>query len=263
MERLQQSDWIRNGYINAEKKQMVGTVDTHWHDFFELELILSGSGNYIIDGVHYPIVPGMLFFITPMNFHRVETQECSLYNLMFSGDVGEPAFLSHLTECAPFAKQTGGEALAYYDAVLGAVVRHQGTYLCAIAMLNALLGKLVTDMGQSALPTLTPVKRLELYMQNNFRNHLTLETAAKWLMYSPGYLSQLFKRETGKSFKAYLNTLRYEYAKKLLAFSDLPVIQVCAESGFEDYPNFVRRFKLYAGMYPLAYRAQARRMITV
>lgn len=263
MERLQQSEYIRNGYLNAEKRQMAAAVDTHWHDFFELEWVISGSGSYMIDGVRYPIAPGMLFFITPMNFHRAEAEGCTLYTLMFSGDVGEIAFLSRLAAGAPLVKQTGAGDFAYYEAVLEGVVRHQDAYLCATAMLNALLAKLVADMGENVPPSLPPVKRLELYMQNHFRSRLTLEMAAKWLMYSPGYLSQLFKRETGKRFKSYLNTMRYEYAKKLLAYSDLSVMQVCAESGFEDYPNFVRRFKLYAGMYPLAYRAQARSAATV
>ena len=40
------------------------------------------------------------------------------------------------------------------------------------------------------------------------------------------------------------------YAKKLLEHSSLTVSQVCRESGFDDYPNFVRRFSARFGSSP-------------
>lgn len=47
--------------IGASKKRINGDYSIHWHDFYEIEFILDGSGTYIIDGIDYPIKKGMLF----------------------------------------------------------------------------------------------------------------------------------------------------------------------------------------------------------
>ena len=54
--------------------------------------------------------------------------------------------------------------------------------------------------------------------------------------------------------KEYLNNLRFEYAKKLLTESELTVQEVCDSCGFDDYPNFIRRFKNRFNMSPMQYK---------
>lgn len=54
--------------------------------------------------------------------------------------------------------------------------------------------------------------------------------------------------------KKYLNNMRFEYAEKLIINSDMSIMQICKECGFNDYPNFVRRFKQHTGFYPLEYK---------
>ena len=73
-------------------------------------------------------------------------------------------------------------------------------------------------------------------------------------MLSESHFSRKFLEETGKNFKEYLNNIRYDYARKLLVYSDMTVLQICSECGFDDYPNFVRRFKMKTGSSPTEYR---------
>jgi len=42
----------------------------HWHDFYELEIILSGEGQVICNNNVYPTKPGMLSFLTPSDMHK-------------------------------------------------------------------------------------------------------------------------------------------------------------------------------------------------
>ena len=50
MNRYSKTKFIENGYLKASKKPENNFVDTHFHDFFELEYIISGSGTYTVDG---------------------------------------------------------------------------------------------------------------------------------------------------------------------------------------------------------------------
>ncbi|MBR4427993.1 MAG: helix-turn-helix transcriptional regulator, partial [Clostridia bacterium] len=52
--------------------------------------------------------------------------------------------------------------------------------------------------------------------------------------------------------------LRMEKAKRLLRESDDSVAQVAARCGYQDASAFTRRFKQYASVSPLQYRAGGR-----
>ena len=65
---------LSNGYFNVTKKHLSGTTLPHWHDYFEIEYIVSGGGTYTIDGKEYPIEEGMIFFTGTSSFHRVSLE---------------------------------------------------------------------------------------------------------------------------------------------------------------------------------------------
>lgn len=100
----------------------------------------------------------------------------------------------------------------------------------------------------------TYIQTAMLYIQSNFRNQITLSDVADVVGLSPAYLSNIFSKESGVSFKKHLNNLRYEYVKKLLAFSDMSVSEICFASGFNDYTNFFRGFKKHYGKSPMQYK---------
>ena len=118
MDKFTTSNFIQNGYLSAVKKRENTFVDTHFHDFFELEFIISGSGSYVIDGIAHDIEPGDLFFLTPMNFHTVEITDAVLYNVMFSGNICSGSSLKNITKNAPVALKTTGHTKAFFEILL-------------------------------------------------------------------------------------------------------------------------------------------------
>ena len=52
----------------------------------------------------------------------------------------------------------------------------------------------------------------------------------------------------------YLNEYRIKQAMRLLKETDLPVMEVCLECGYNNLGNFLRAFKKYTEMTPLKYR---------
>ncbi|MBP3873882.1 MAG: response regulator [Lachnospiraceae bacterium] len=100
------------------------------------------------------------------------------------------------------------------------------------------------------------VSRACKYIQENFRNELSLDDVSKEVNVSPYYFSKLFKEEVGENFIDYLTSLRINNAKELLRRPPLSVREAGMQSGYPDPNYFSRIFKKQTGMTPREYREQ-------
>lgn len=98
------------------------------------------------------------------------------------------------------------------------------------------------------------IKKAVSYISKNFPGNLTLEEVAGHVHLNPAYFSSIFKQSTGSSFKEYLNMVRIEESKRLLANTDYTIIDIAIAAGFEDQSYFCRVFKRYTGLTPRQYR---------
>jgi two-component system response regulator YesN len=74
--------------------------------------------------------------------------------------------------------------------------------------------------------------------------------AADLLGLSVAYLSKYFKQQTGVNLLNYLNSLRIDYAKKLMDEEQITVAEAADRAGYESANTFIRLFKKYAGDTP-------------
>lgn len=246
------------------KEKTINSYSTHWHEFYEIELIISGSGSYIIDGVEQKIENNMLFFMTPVNFHKVITKGTKVITLMFMGEVCDNNMLFKLSSIF----DSDSVKLSQEDAEYLAMVMHElNLASCdnddeySFYLLNSILGKICKIKNTHRHGYMSRVQKSMLYVQNNFRNDIGLRDVADNAAVTPSYMSSIFSKECGVSFKEYLNTIRYDYAKKLLEYSDMTVTDICFESGFCDYANFERHFKERFSISPSQYRKEKRAVI--
>lgn len=103
-------------------------------------------------------------------------------------------------------------------------------------------------------------KRLETvlqYIQNNYTRKLLVAEVADILYMSPSAFSHYFKKHTLKSFATYLMEMRLGKAAQLLQHTDMPVSDVCLESGFQNASHFNRCFNRQYGTTPLKFRNQS------
>jgi AraC-like DNA-binding protein len=244
------------GNILASKKHLDCDCHVHWHEFYEIEYVLDGEGNCSINEQTYPLHHGTLFFMTPVDLHSVKTSNSNVINIMFSTDMVSPDVLSPYTTIdAPKAIKIDEGDLPFIESVLFEIIKSQeSTALCS-SLMSVLLIKLkdyLTVSKKDAHHTLS--QKMCFFMINHFREKITLSDVAKAVGITPVYASKIFKAQTQMGFKEYLNSLRFEYAKKLLNESELTVQQICDNCGFEDYPNFIRRFKNRFNMSPTKYK---------
>ncbi len=92
------------------------------------------------------------------------------------------------------------------------------------------------------------------YIQKHFKERLTLQMVASRVYMNAQYFSRVFKRETGVTFTEYVNTLKIQYACKLLETTNYPAYRISSECGFTDPSYFNRVFFAQMNMTPKKYK---------
>lgn len=98
------------------------------------------------------------------------------------------------------------------------------------------------------------IKKSLNYINENYKENLTLEVVANFVHLNTSYFSTIFKREVGMSFSDYLNKIRIEASKRLLGTTDISILEVALSAGFEDQSYYSKVFKKIVGITPKKFR---------
>lgn len=96
-----------------------------------------------------------------------------------------------------------------------------------------------------------------LYMESHYAESISLKDISKSCGLNHTTLTQLMKEETGMTAMEYLMKHRIDVAKKLLAFTDIPLKELTIRCGFKTVSHFTRVFKERTGNTPAYYRRNA------
>ena len=92
------------------------------------------------------------------------------------------------------------------------------------------------------------------YIKRHHTEQITLDDICARFLCSRSYISHIFKKSTGKSFREYLTEIRLDDAKMLLTYSSLSITEISFSVGFSDSGYFSSVFKKRFGVSPAAYR---------
>lgn len=98
------------------------------------------------------------------------------------------------------------------------------------------------------------IKQAIIYIQENFNQDLNMAVVSNHISMNYSLFSYLFKEYTGSNFVNYLKGIRMEEAKRLLAETDLRIIEISAKIGYENEKHFMKIFKASCGVSPSEYR---------
>lgn len=94
------------------------------------------------------------------------------------------------------------------------------------------------------------------YVRHHISERIGADEVADALYMSRPYLSSRFIRETGMSLTDYILREKTEEAKKLLRYTDKPILAVSEYLGFSSQSHFTRVFKKITGLTPGKYRQE-------
>ncbi|MDX2096626.1 MAG: DNA-binding response regulator [Leptolyngbyaceae cyanobacterium bins.59] len=93
-------------------------------------------------------------------------------------------------------------------------------------------------------------------LETHFHQPIGLPELAQAVGYTPAYLTDLVRRQTGKTLHTWLVERRMQEARHLLRDTDQPVEQIALAVGYEDPSYFSRQFRHYNAMTPKAWRQE-------
>ncbi|RAV08311.1 response regulator [Paenibacillus contaminans] len=98
------------------------------------------------------------------------------------------------------------------------------------------------------------VEEMLNYIERNYSKEIGLQTLALEFHINAAYLGQMFKKETGQLFSAYLNQIRVNKAKELLTQTHMKANKIGQEVGYGSSDYFYKIFKKLTGVYPSEYK---------
>lgn len=99
---------------------------------------------------------------------------------------------------------------------------------------------------------------IDSYVEENIDKDLSLNHFAEILHYHPFYLSRMFKEIKGENFSEYIARKKVEKAKSMLLYTDMKIVNIAEQLGFNHSSYFTRFFKKHLGLAPQEYRSQNR-----
>lgn len=99
------------------------------------------------------------------------------------------------------------------------------------------------------------------YIRDNYKKELSLEMIAEVFGYSPSYLSRMFQKYAKTNYKAYLQSVRLEYAFQEFVNTDHTVAEIAMNHGFPNSKAFSKEFRRKYRMLPSEYKKRQKNAI--
>lgn len=246
----------------------------HWHD--EAELIYIANGKMKITAWSHTCCAsaGDIVILMPQMIHsleQIEAQNAEYYNIVFHSSLfGNDScfekyvkpFTTH-TKTVPYYAQKGSplnESMKPF--LLSLIENRRSSYTTHEYLVKSNLFMIIhilnqysrkSEENESAL-RFTKTKTVLYHIQNSYANPISVKDAAALCGFSESHFMKLFKELTGMSFTAYLVNYRLELAAKQLIETDLNIIEIAANCGFNNHSYFTRSFTKKYGITPVKYR---------
>lgn len=255
---------------------------THWHDEIELLYIEEGKMNLSIGSKTILVGKGDCILITPNILHGASSYEdspCSFYAIVF-----HPEFISsngndYIQQrfIIPYLLKTDishylshGNSMEHCKILSNIetiIESHSKKRTCyQLDVKSALLTILSTIISnnlemKSSSNTIEPLKHIRMkkiltYLEENYQQKLTIADWSSNLSLSTEQFTRIFKEYFNQSPIEYLINYRIRRATWLLLHSNMPIIEIALDTGFESANYFTITFKKVMKLTPKAYRKE-------
>lgn len=244
----------------------------HRHNGYEIYMFLGGDAYFYINDKCFKLNVGDVVLLSPSTSHRIKStnkssisyervviniKQSTLDRLStpstdlaqcFYEHNGEPISLSK-NEIEKLSDMSVKLKSALQSSEYGSDVE-ANSYLSLMLLYLHTLCKQYNMPNKNIMPKI--IKDVMQYISTHISSDLSLFKLSEVFNYNPTYISSLFKKHTGLSYKEYVIDKRIETAKMLLT-NGASVSEACLNSGFSDYSNFIRAFSKATGISPGKY----------
>ena len=274
-------DPYKNGVFVFRQDTPSGGIGAFSHIHTAIEIIYLTQGSLVveIDDIEYKVFAGDVMLFRSNTVHHIIAGEESLnryyvvkirpeiifdlaeeenhgaYVLSFTVNSSDSKCLwtKDEVEQLPLMKQG-------FEILINLVEQNSGqedlaAKLGAGLVIMSMLGGAETDGANSVNSDIASgIYRAMSYINRHYSDDISEKQMSELAGMSCSHFSRSFKVVTGKTYKEYLNMTRINRAEHMLATTDKTVTQICADCGFNSTAYFVKIFKRYKLMPPMAYK---------
>ncbi len=250
------------GELKALKPHISSRKDLLSFLFF---IVTKGSGSLLYDGQSYCLRAGDCVFIDCRRPYAQGSSEDDLWSLQWIHFYGSS--MNGIYE--KYVERGGRPVFApkepeAFCSLLGELLSTASTedYIRDMRINEKITGLLTLIMAESWHPESglhagakkKSLQYVKAYLEEHYRERITLDRLAGQFYLNKFYLARTFKEQFGSTVLGYLDQVRITRAKQLLRFSDLTVEAVGQEVGIGEPGYFSRVFKKVEGISPGEYR---------
>ena len=262
----------------------------HAHDFLVLAYFERGGGSFRLGKREWPLHTGDAFVIAPGEVVRVSGHDhgaesrgwCVFFppGVIASEPLGgwlgwksHPLLYGFVGRAADGAQRLpvpAGERAAWsqHAEAIERELREprEGSAEAALAHLTLLLvsaARISVDIGHDFRLRSEPLMAAVFeFIEEHYREPISLATIAAEVGLTPGHLTTVVRRKTGRSVQRWITERRMAEARKLLRETDLTVEAVAARTGYRQPSFFIKHFRRDHTLTPAAWRQRTRAATT-
>ena len=238
--------------------------EKHWHRSIEIFAVCSGELEFHIDNRKWHLTSGNFMIVNSNEVHSVDSPlpnetivlqiPLKLFEDYFTGE--QFIWFSHepgrrderFMELIRELYGTYGRKACGYDLKMKSLF-YQIMYL----LVKDYRLMEVDDASVRKNKNLNKLSAITSYMKENYTGDLSLDEVARVFDYSPNYLSRMFRKYAGLTFKSYVQSIRLGYAVKDLDSGRYSITEVAMRNGFSGSRALARAFQKKYGMLPSEY----------
>ncbi|MCD2256698.1 AraC family transcriptional regulator [Agrilactobacillus fermenti] len=263
--------YFKNKDIFVRKHNRFAPYPTHAHEFLEMNYMLKGQANEVVNGESVHLGQGDLILLDVGCRHSIGTlsKEDIMINILFRDqDINidmlnelrsnQSVFYEFLVNRA--VKRTNQKSYLIFRSDANGNSEIQVTldhiieeYFGSKPFANAIIKdylsilfiQIVRNYKIKARPTTVSqqlVMKLLKEINRNYQN-ITLDKLAKKFNYNKNYLSNLFKQEVGKTFSDALTQERLIHARTMVTSTTMPIADIMESVGISNKKFFYDKYK--------------------
>lgn len=285
---VEEKECFFNVYIDTIYPQK--EIKTSKTDYIILVYVIEGRGEHSYDGKLYPIAKGNVFIVesnVEHGYRAFDGNVFKLYTVKFHPGLlkdsleelskitsfvkffyAEPFFRKESKSCSKLLLSPNeqieltllleqvDEELKYKS--LGYELMIQTKLKSILIFLSRCYNSIEKKNMDWVMDEGDFINRICQFIKRYHAKQLDLQQISEMCGMSISAFTSKFKESTGLTFIEYRNKIRIDIAKELLETTNLKVISISSEVGFEDLSNFNKTFKKLVGISPGQYRKKSR-----
>ena len=248
---------LQNSFRTDLIKTETGTdfsFPSHLHDSFELIIVTKGEMNVTVDGMCYILSENQSLLVFPNQLHELETKNTSSHFLCIFSPTLVRTFSKMCNGKVPECNKFHADIL-YIDRLKRLresydTLEVKGVLYSICAEFNRSAKYVDQHTSHDGL-----LARIFKFVEENYKSDCTLRSLSSYTSYNYVYLSRFFKQCTKTTFIDYVNRYRIDEACYLLKNSELSILQIAYECGFDSLRSFNRNFKKIMNITPSEYQS--------